>query len=131
MEHIHFMRYGTLVFAVCLFCLGWLVDIGAGCVFARHRWEKAWRYLLLLLGVLDVAQLRRKRPLVIVVIFVLAALFSPPDVLSQLLLAVPAWLLFEAGMVFFNRRFPVCGEPDEVYRETGETGTDENGGEDV
>ena len=88
-------------------------------------------YLLLLVGVLDVAQLRRKRPLVIVVIFVLAALFSPPDVLSQLLLAVPAWLLFEAGMVFFNRRFPVCGEPDEVYRETGGTGTDENGGEDV
>ena len=50
MEHIHFMRYGTLIFVICLFCLGWLIDIGAGCVFAGRRRGKAWRYLLLVLG---------------------------------------------------------------------------------
>ena len=41
----------------------------------------------------------RKRPYVIVGCFVVGMLITPPDVISQVLLAVPAWLLFEAGVL--------------------------------
>lgn len=53
---------------------------------------------LLSTGILDPETVRAKRPCVVVIILVLAALFSPPDVISQLLLAIPAWLLFEAAL---------------------------------
>lgn len=43
--------------------------------------------------------LANKRPYVIVLAFVLGMLMSPPDVLSQTLLAVPMWLLFELGLL--------------------------------
>jgi sec-independent protein translocase protein TatC len=36
---------------------------------------------------------------VIVGAFVLGAIFTPPDVVSQIMLAVPLWLLYEAGIV--------------------------------
>jgi sec-independent protein translocase protein TatC len=51
------------------------------------------------LGVASVARLRQARPYVIVGAFVVAAIFTPPDVLSQLLLALPLWLLFELGVL--------------------------------
>ena len=41
----------------------------------------------------------RKRPYVIIGCFVAGMLLTPPDVISQLLLALPAWLLFEFGVV--------------------------------
>ena len=59
---------------------------------------------LLTLGVVQLETVRRKRPIVIVVIFILAAVFSPPDVFSQLLLAVPTWLLFELSLLFYSLR---------------------------
>lgn len=59
---------------------------------------------LLTIGVVDLETVRRKRPFVVVVIFFLAALLSPPDVLSQLLLAVPTWLLFELSMLIYSMR---------------------------
>ena len=40
-----------------------------------------------------------KRPYVIVGCFVVGMLLTPPDVISQLLLAVPTWLLFELGII--------------------------------
>ena len=43
-----------------------------------------------------------KRPYVIVGCFVLGMLLTPPDVVSQLLLAIPTWLLFEIG-IFISR----------------------------
>jgi sec-independent protein translocase protein TatC len=55
--------------------------------------------LLVRLGVVSVARLRELRPYVIVGAFVVAAIFTPPDVLSQLLLAVPLCLLFEFGVI--------------------------------
>ncbi|SPE21874.1 TatABCE protein translocation system subunit [Burkholderiales bacterium] len=55
--------------------------------------------LLVRLGVTTVAKLRHVRPYVIVGAFVVAAIVTPPDVLSQLLLALPLWLLFELGVV--------------------------------
>jgi len=59
---------------------------------------------LLTLGIVDLEAVRKKRPLVIVVIFILAAVFSPPDVFSQLLLAVPTWLLFELSLLIYSTR---------------------------
>lgn len=50
-------------------------------------------------GIVPIEKLRESRPYVIVGAFVVAAVFTPPDVLSQLLLAIPLCLLFEAGLV--------------------------------
>jgi len=50
-------------------------------------------------GMISVAKLREIRPYVIVGSFIVAAVVTPPDVLSQLLLAVPLVLLYEAGIV--------------------------------
>ena len=59
---------------------------------------------LLTLGIVDLQSVRKKRPYVIVAIFFLSALFSPPDVFSQLLLAIPTWLLFELSLLFYSAR---------------------------
>lgn len=50
-------------------------------------------------GVIGVDKLRDARPYVIVGAFVVAAVVTPPDVLSQLMLAVPMCLLYEAGLL--------------------------------
>jgi sec-independent protein translocase protein TatC len=54
--------------------------------------------LLARFGIASVARLRQARPYVIVGAFILAAIFTPPDVLSQLLLAIPLCLLYELGI---------------------------------
>ena len=56
--------------------------------------------LLNRMGVVSLAQLRLARPYVIVGAFVLAAVITPPDVISQVLLAVPLIVLYEAGLGF-------------------------------
>ncbi|WP_289029526.1 twin-arginine translocase subunit TatC [uncultured Paraglaciecola sp.] len=43
--------------------------------------------------------LREKRPYVIVGVFVLGMLLTPPDIISQTLLAIPMWILFECGII--------------------------------
>ena len=50
-------------------------------------------------GLVSVEKLREIRPYVIVGAFVVGAVFTPPDVLSQFMLAVPLWLLYELGIV--------------------------------
>jgi len=55
--------------------------------------------LLVRFGVTSVATLRRVRPYMIVGAFVIAAILTPPDVMSQLLLAIPLWLLYELGVL--------------------------------
>jgi sec-independent protein translocase protein TatC len=55
--------------------------------------------LLARFGIADVDKLRAIRPYVIVGAFILAAIFTPPDVLSQLLLAIPLVVLYELGIV--------------------------------
>lgn len=57
-------------------------------------------------GVTSVAALRQQRPYVIVAAFVIGMVLTPPDVISQTLLAVPMCLLFELGLVvasLYNR----------------------------
>ena len=58
--------------------------------------------LLIWSGVTTPQALASKRPYIIVGCFVLGMLLTPPDVISQALLAVPMWLLFEVG-VYFGR----------------------------
>ena len=55
--------------------------------------------LLIRTGVTTVESLREKRPYIIVAAFVIGMLLTPPDIISQTLLAVPVWLLFELGLV--------------------------------
>jgi sec-independent protein translocase protein TatC len=54
--------------------------------------------LLVRFGIASVEKLQSVRPYVIVGSFIVAAIFTPPDVLSQLLLAVPLCLLYELGI---------------------------------
>ncbi|MGE4340738.1 MAG: twin-arginine translocase subunit TatC [Pigmentiphaga sp.] len=55
--------------------------------------------LLVLTGAVSVAKLRAARGYVIVGAFVVAAIFTPPDVVSQFMLAVPLCLLYEVGIL--------------------------------
>ncbi|AMO57888.1 twin-arginine protein translocation system subunit TatC [Endozoicomonas montiporae] len=51
-------------------------------------------------GITTVEKLKAKRPYIVVGCFVMGMLLTPPDVISQSLLAIPMWLLFEAGILF-------------------------------
>jgi sec-independent protein translocase protein TatC len=55
--------------------------------------------LLVRMGILTVKKLRQIRPYVIVGAFVVSAVVTPPDVFSQLILAVPLIVLYEAGII--------------------------------
>jgi sec-independent protein translocase protein TatC len=56
--------------------------------------------LLVLAGVVDVQTLSKSRPYVVVGCFAIGMVLTPPDVISQTLLAVPMWLLYEVGILF-------------------------------
>jgi sec-independent protein translocase protein TatC len=58
--------------------------------------------ILIWTGVTSPDALAKKRPYIIVGCFIFGMLLTPPDVISQSLLAIPMWLLFELG-VFFGR----------------------------
>ena len=68
--------------------------------------------VLVLSGVVDLSTLKEWRSYVIVGAFVVAAIFTPPDVVSQLMLAIPLCLLYELGMLMarFVRKLPARGE---------------------
>lgn len=55
--------------------------------------------LLVLMGTTTRQALRQQRPYIIIGAFVLGMLLTPPDVISQTLLAIPVWLLFEIGIL--------------------------------
>jgi sec-independent protein translocase protein TatC len=56
--------------------------------------------VLVLAGLVTVEQLREWRGYVVVAIFIVAAVVTPPDVVSQIALAVPMCVLYEVGIVF-------------------------------
>ncbi len=72
--------------------------------------------LLVLAGLTTPESLIAKRPYIIVGAFVLGMLLTPPDIISQTLLALPMWLLFEAG-VMFSRVLVRRREQDKAERE--------------
>jgi sec-independent protein translocase protein TatC len=67
--------------------------------------------VLVRMRVVSLEKLRSIRSYVIVGAFVIGAIFTPPDVLSQLMLAVPLWLLYELGL--FMARFITVPPKDE------------------
>jgi len=56
--------------------------------------------VLVWVGVFTPQQLAEKRPYIIVGAFIVGMFLTPPDAISQTLLAVPIWLLFETGLLF-------------------------------
>jgi len=58
--------------------------------------------LLVRMNIVSVEKLREIRSYVIVGAFIVGAIFTPPDVVSQFMLAMPLWLLYEAGIVVAN-----------------------------
>ncbi|UCB54518.1 MAG: twin-arginine translocase subunit TatC [Thiotrichales bacterium] len=56
-------------------------------------------FLLILAGATTADNMAKKRPYIIVGAFVIGMMLTPPDVISQSLLAVPMWALFEIGLI--------------------------------
>ena len=80
--------------------------------------------ILVAIGFTTPKKLAAKRPYIIVGAFIIGMLLTPPDVISQVLLALPMWVLFEAGLIasmimFKDRDFDADEEDDE-----DEPGTD-------
>ena len=71
---------------------------------------------LVRLGVVTVQGLRAKRRYVFAGAFILAALITPPDVVSQVLLGFPVWLLYELGIIL-STRIKTRSEEDEEATE--------------
>ncbi|MBL0442980.1 twin-arginine translocase subunit TatC [Aeromonas veronii] len=74
--------------------------------------------LLCWTGVTTPQNLKEKRPYVVVGVFVVGMLLTPPDVFSQTLLAIPMWALWEIGLFF--ARFYVKEESEEKQEQTEE-----------
>ena len=56
--------------------------------------------LLIIFGVTSPQKLKKNRSYIIVGSFVIGMILTPPDVISQFLIAIPIWLLFETGLIF-------------------------------
>jgi sec-independent protein translocase protein TatC len=69
--------------------------------------------VLVRMGIVPLVKLREIRPYVIVGAFVISAIVTPPDVLSQLLLAVPMTLLYELGLLVARFYVPKLSKGDE------------------
>jgi sec-independent protein translocase protein TatC len=55
--------------------------------------------LLSMVGIVTPDQLAEKRRYAILVAFIIGAIFTPPDILSQFMLAIPVWMLYELGIL--------------------------------
>jgi len=77
--------------------------------------------VLVRMGIVTLEKLRAGRPYVIVGAFIIGAIFTPPDVMSQVLLAVPLCLLYELGIAlaqFVKPREPLSLDPDSQADQT-------------
>ena len=57
-------------------------------------------FLLIRTGIAKKESLIKARPYLIILFFVIGMLLTPPDIFSQLFLAIPMWILFELGLLF-------------------------------
>ena len=83
--------------------------------------------LLTLTGIVPVEKLGKARGYVIIGIFIVAAILTPPDPLSQCLMAVPMWLLYEGGVLMarmMNRKRGDNAGKDETKEENKEDDSD-------
>jgi sec-independent protein translocase protein TatC len=56
--------------------------------------------IMIRVGITTADELAKKRPYIVVGCFIMGMLLTPPDVISQSLLAIPMWILFEVGVIF-------------------------------
>jgi sec-independent protein translocase protein TatC len=66
--------------------------------------------LIIMFNMTTIEKLKKNRPYVVIGAFILGMLLTPPDIISQTLIAIPMWLLFEAGSIFapmFKRSTPI------------------------
>jgi sec-independent protein translocase protein TatC len=89
--------------------------------------------ILVWMGITTPEKLRHKRPFVIVGAFVVGMFLTPPDVISQTLLALPMWVLFELGLIFskgfVNRGKAPENLPDEAVVSSASAGMEGSRGE--
>jgi sec-independent protein translocase protein TatC len=79
--------------------------------------------ILARMGLVTPAFLRTQRKYAILIIFIVAAILTPPDVVSQMMMALPLMVLYEVGIwmaVLFGRKRPETGEENE--KDTGGDG---------
>jgi sec-independent protein translocase protein TatC len=57
-------------------------------------------YILTYTGLVEIQTMKKSRPIIIIAVFVLAAILIPPDVISQLAMAIPSIILFEISLWF-------------------------------
>jgi sec-independent protein translocase protein TatC len=69
-------------------------------------------FLLVVTGMTTTTSLSAKRPYIIIGCFVIGMLITPPDVISQTVLAVPMWLLFEVGLILSKCIKPALAQED-------------------
>ncbi|MBI5936862.1 MAG: twin-arginine translocase subunit TatC [Betaproteobacteria bacterium] len=75
------------------------------------------------MGMVSLAQFKEARPYVIVGAFVIGAIFTPPDVISQIMLAVPLWLLYELGVLvagFLIKKNEAVAAEEDAYKPLSE-----------
>jgi sec-independent protein translocase protein TatC len=85
--------------------------------------------LFIITGMISAQNLAQKRPYIIVGAFVVGMLLTPPDVISQTLLAVPMWLLFEVGVIIgglLERKRQAADAAAEAAAEAAQTVTPPN-----
>jgi sec-independent protein translocase protein TatC len=76
--------------------------------------------LLAKTGAVSPEAMEEKRPYIIVGAFIAGMLMTPPDIFSQLFLAIPVWLLFEVGLFFSKRMIAAKKEKEKAETENGE-----------
>ena len=84
--------------------------------------------LLIMFGVTTAERLKKNRAYIIIGSFVLGMILTPPDIISQFLIAIPIWLLFEAGLIcssLFKVRITNTNLDSEKTKTKGNDWTDE------
>jgi len=85
--------------------------------------------LLIMFGKTTPKKLKKNRPYIFIGSFVMGMILTPPDVISQILIAVPIWLLFELGLFFapfFNIRENIKFQSSKEIKPKGNDWTDES-----
>ncbi len=76
-------------------------------------------FFLVLSGMISLETIKKQRAIVLIIILVLSALLTPPDIFSQIMMAIPTYLLFEFSLIFSaialrNRQVATVDESREV-----------------
>jgi sec-independent protein translocase protein TatC len=83
--------------------------------------------LLVATGLVSVQTLQKNRGYVVLGIFIVAAFLTPPDAISQTLMAVPMYILYEVG-IFFSRAIVKRREQEQAASEAAGAATDDTSG---